>query len=163
MLPSSPCGGGARDSKTIAGKNEESSKKLQPHREYESFAVDIHYLDRKVRIGKALPMPIKQMVQATLTEFWDIFSWTPVDLSTISGSTAIHMLRIPEARPAVIQKKRTFARPRQQVIRDSVNELLEVGITKHIDYPVWLANLVVYQNKIGSGGCASITVTWIRQ
>lgn len=51
----------------------ESSKRKQPQGEYEFFTVDVDHPDRHVRIGKILPSHIKGVVQATVTEFRDIF------------------------------------------------------------------------------------------
>lgn len=121
----------------------ESSKKLQPQDEYESFVVDTSHPDRQVRIGKALPNHIKATVQATLIEFQNILSWTLSDFNITSPKIVVHRLGIPEGTQPIIQKKRTFARQRQHVIWDKVNDLLEASIVKKIDYPVWLANPIM--------------------
>lgn len=76
---------------------------------------------------------------------WDpgYFFLDAIRFDTISPDTVVHRLEIPEGVQLTIQNKRTFTREREQVIRDSVNKLLEGGIVKRIDYPVWLANPVV--------------------
>lgn len=92
----------------VARKKAESSKKIQPQGEYESFVVDVDYPERQVRVGKALPASIKHIVQKMLTEFGNIFSWTTTDLGSISQDTAVHKLGIPEGMSIVIQKKKEF-------------------------------------------------------
>lgn len=91
------------DTTNVTGFEEgESNKNLQPQGEYESFVVDTDHPDRQVRIGKALPSHIKTTIQATFIEYWDIFSWTPSDLDTISLEIVIHQLEIPEGTYPII-------------------------------------------------------------
>lgn len=56
---------------------------------------------------------------------------------------AKHWLGILEQTPSVVQKKRTFARQRQIIIRENMQEFLATGIIKNIDYSTWLVNPVV--------------------
>lgn len=46
-------------------------------------------------------------------------------------------------------RKRTFARQRQLVIWKNMQELLKTGIVERVDYPKWLANLVVVPKNNG--------------
>lgn len=72
----------------------ESSEKLQPQGQYESFVVDT--ADRQVKIGKLFPYHIKTTIQTTLIEIRDIFSWTPSDLGIILRDTIAYWLGIPD-------------------------------------------------------------------
>ena len=60
-----------------------------------------------------------------------------------------HRLNVlPIAKP-VWQRVRRFHPDRQKVIKDEVDKLLEVGFIREVEYPNWLANVVVVPKKEG--------------
>ena len=65
----------------------------------------------------------------------------------IHPSIASHLLNIlPSLRP--VQKKvRRFHPDRQKIIRDEVNKLLDAEFIREVEYPEWLANVVVVVPK----------------
>ena len=67
----------------------------------------------------------------------------------IHPSVAFHRLNIlPSSRP-VRKKVRRFHPDRQKIIRDEVDKLLEAGFIREVEYPDWLANVVVVPKKEG--------------
>nr|CAN67251.1 hypothetical protein VITISV_026553 [Vitis vinifera] len=67
----------------------------------------------------------------------------------IHPSIASHRLNVfPTARP-IRQKIRRFHPDRQKVIRNEIDKLLEDGFIREVDYPDWLANVVVVPKKEG--------------
>ena len=67
----------------------------------------------------------------------------------IHPSITSHRLNVfPTARP-VRQKIRRFHPDRQKVIRNEIDKLLEAGFIREVDYPDWLANIVVVPKKEG--------------
>ena len=67
----------------------------------------------------------------------------------IHPSVASHRLNIlPSSRP-VRKKVRQFHSDRQKIIRDEVDKLLEAGFIREVEYPDWLANVVVVPKKEG--------------
>lgn len=78
-----------------------------------------------------------------LTEYKEIFTWSPKDLRVIPREFAEHKLRISKGRKLVFQKKWAFARQRQEIMRKEVQDLLDAGIIKPIDFPECQSNLVV--------------------
>ena len=67
----------------------------------------------------------------------------------IHPSVASHRLNIlPSSRP-VRKKVRQFHSDRQKIIRDEVDKSLEAGFIREVEYPDWLANVVVVPKKEG--------------
>ncbi|XP_074323291.1 uncharacterized protein LOC141660225 [Apium graveolens] len=67
----------------------------------------------------------------------------------IGSQDRTHCLNVqPEAKP-VKQKKRTFVVERKKVIEAEVEKLLEAKFIEEIEYPDWLANVVVVKKSNG--------------
>ena len=67
----------------------------------------------------------------------------------IHPSITSHKLNVlPTVRP-IRQKVRRFHPNRQTIIRNEVDKLLEAGFIREVDYPDWLANVVVVPKKEG--------------
>ena len=65
----------------------------------------------------------------------------------IHPSIASHRLNVlPSTRP-VRQKVRCFHLNRQKIIQDEIDKLLEAGFIREVEYPDWLANVVVVPKK----------------
>lgn len=67
----------------------------------------------------------------------------------IHPSVAIHRLNVLLSSRPIRQKIRRFHLDRQKVIREEVEKLLEAGFIREVEYPEWLANVVVVPKKGG--------------
>nr|CAN65076.1 hypothetical protein VITISV_028912 [Vitis vinifera] len=66
----------------------------------------------------------------------------------IYPSIISHKLNVlPTARP--VRQRVRFHPDRQKVIRDEIDKLLETGFIREVEYPDWLANVVVVPKKEG--------------
>jgi hypothetical protein len=63
----------------------------------------------------------------------------------IPGEVIEHKLDIDPAFKPIKQKKRRYTPERCETIRLEVNKLLEVWFIRPVDYPSWLANLVLVE------------------
>lgn len=81
----------------------------------------------------------------------DAFAWQNSDMIGVDLEVAIHHLSIKLSSRPVRQKIRRFhpQQQQQQIIREKVTRLLEVGSIWEIQYPKWLAHIVVVQKKNG--------------
>jgi hypothetical protein len=61
-----------------------------------------------------------------------------------------YKLGIDQAFKPIKQKERRYTPERRETIRVKVNKLLEVGFIRPVDYPSWLANLVLVKKPDGS-------------
>ncbi|RVW59330.1 Transposon Ty3-I Gag-Pol polyprotein [Vitis vinifera] len=90
-----------------------------------------------------------QIMQNALRQNHDIFAWAHSDMEGIHPSITSHRLNVfPTARP-IQQKIRRFHPDRQKVIRNEIDKLLEARFIREVDYPDWLANVVVVPKKEG--------------
>nr|CAN64574.1 hypothetical protein VITISV_003431 [Vitis vinifera] len=64
-------------------------------------------------------------------------------------SIASHRLNVFSTAKPVRQKIRRFHPDRQKIIRNEIDKLLEAGFIREVDYPDWLANVVVVPKKEG--------------
>ena len=67
----------------------------------------------------------------------------------IHPSIAIHKLNVLSMARPVRQRVRRFHQDKQKIIRDEIDKLLEAGFIIEVDYPDWLANVVVVPKKEG--------------
>ena len=88
-------------------------------------------------------------IQDTPRQSHDVFAWAHSDMKGIHPSIVSHKLNVlPTARP-VRQRVRRFHPDRQKVIREEIDKLLEAGFIREVEYPDWLANVVVVPKKEG--------------
>ena len=67
----------------------------------------------------------------------------------IDPSITSHKLNVLQTARPIRQKVRRFHLDRQKIIRIEIDKLLEVGFIREVDYPDWLANVVVVPKKEG--------------
>ncbi|RVX12534.1 Retrovirus-related Pol polyprotein from transposon 17.6 [Vitis vinifera] len=80
----------------------------------------------------------------------DVFAWAHSDMKGIHPSIVSHRLNVlPTARP-VGQRVRRFHPDRQKIIRDEIDKLLEAKFIREMEYPDWLANVVVVDQIVDS-------------
>ncbi|KAL0385973.1 UNVERIFIED_CONTAM: hypothetical protein Sradi_2991600 [Sesamum radiatum] len=61
----------------------------------------------------------------------------------ISPEVMVHKLNVhPEERP-IKQKKRAFGTDRNRIIKEEVEKLLKIDYIRPVQYPEWLANVVL--------------------
>ncbi|CAH9122596.1 unnamed protein product [Cuscuta epithymum] len=70
-------------------------------------------------------------------------------MTGIDPQVITHKLNVNPAHKPVKQKRRRFARERNDIINQEVETLLRTGKIREVNYPNWLANVVVVQKKKG--------------
>jgi len=109
---------------------------------------------RRIKIGSQLPEELKEELVMFLRSNSDVFAWNHEDMPGIDPSIIVHRLNVdPSSRP-VKQKRRTFTPERNQAIAEEVSKLLAAGFIREVDYPEWLANVVLVRSLIINGECA---------
>jgi len=73
-------------------------------------------------------------------------------------SVIVHKLDVDPSHRPVKQRRRTFAAKRNQAIAEEVERLLKAGFIWEVDYPEWLANVVLVKKSNGKWRmCVDIT------
>ncbi|KAL0451616.1 UNVERIFIED_CONTAM: Transposon Ty3-G Gag-Pol polyprotein [Sesamum latifolium] len=90
---------------------------------------------------------MEQKVEVKLIRFLktnsDVFFWTVHDLVGIDPKVMTHKLNINPAFRPVRQKKRNFGQERNEIIKEKVEKLLTAEYIRPVQYPEWLANVVL--------------------
>jgi hypothetical protein len=118
---------------------------LEPTEDLEEF--EVGGPGERVKIGSQLPERLKEEIVSFLKGNRDVFAWNHENMHGIDPSIIVHRLNAdPSFRP-VRQKRRTFVPERNQAVADEVSKLLAVGFVREVDYPEWLANVVLVKKS----------------
>ena len=79
----------------------------------------------------------------------DVFKWAHSNMPEIHLSIASHWLNVLSSSRLVCQKVQCFHPNRQKIIQTEIDKLLAVGFIREVEYPDWLANMVVIPKKRG--------------
>lgn len=112
-------------------------------------AIHPNYPDQKVQIGKEMQLGLRQEVIEFLTSHLENFTWCTQDIKWIHPSIAEHRLNIDLDHRAIKQKLRQFGEDKIQGMRDEVRKLLQANSIREVEYPFWLANVVMVKNLSG--------------
>jgi hypothetical protein len=105
--------------------------------------------ERRVRVWSLLSPEIKESLVTFLRSNTDVFACCHDDMPVIDHSVISHRLNVdPNYRP-VNQKRRSFAPKRNQATHEEVERLLKAGFIREVDYPQWLANVILVQKSSG--------------
>ncbi|RVW81950.1 Transposon Ty3-I Gag-Pol polyprotein [Vitis vinifera] len=88
-------------------------------------------------------------IQDALKQNHDVFAWTHSDMKGIHPSIVSHKLNVLTTARPVRQRVRRFHPYRQKIVRDEIDKLLEAGFIREVEYPDWLANVVLVPKKEG--------------
>ncbi|KAL0410687.1 UNVERIFIED_CONTAM: Transposon Ty3-G Gag-Pol polyprotein [Sesamum latifolium] len=95
------------------------------------------------KIGNAMSPTVEKHLTQFLKENTKVFAWSMMDLHGISPDIITHQLNVnPETKP-VKQNKRMFGAKKSEAIKDEVEKLLKAKYIRPVQYPEWLANVVL--------------------
>ena len=92
-------------------------------------------------IGSKLAKDLKGLLTQFLRQNKDVFAWKKADMGGIDPVVITHK--------PVKQKRSSFAPERQKSINEKVSKLLQAGAIREIEYPEWLANVVLVKKANG--------------
>ena len=94
-------------------------------------------------IGSKLVKDIKDLLIRFLKKNVEVFAWKQEDMGRIDPAIITHKMNVIPTFKPVNQKRRSFAPERQKAINEEVNKLLQARAIREVDYPDWLANVVL--------------------
>ena len=94
-------------------------------------------------ICSKLAEDLRSLLTHFLRQNKDVFAWKQVDMGGIDPTVITHRLNISPSFKPIKQKRRSFAPERQKAINEEVGKLLQVGAIREVEYPEWLANVVL--------------------
>ena len=99
-------------------------------------------------IGSRLAENLKHPLIHFLKKNKDVFTWKQEDMGGIDLAIITHRLNVsPSFKP--VKQKMSFAPDRQNSINEEVGKLLKAGAIREVEYPEWLANVVLVKKANG--------------
>ena len=100
-------------------------------------------------IGSKLAEDLKGLLTQFLRQNKDVFAWKQADMGGIDPTVITHRLNVSPSFKPIKQKRRSFAPERQNAINEEVSKLLHAGAIREVEYPEWLANVVLVKKANG--------------
>ena len=100
-------------------------------------------------IGSKLAEDLKGLLTQFLRHNKDVFAWRQTDMGGIDPTVITYRLNASPSFKPVKQKRRSFSPERQKAINEEVGKLLQAGAIREVEYPEWLANVVLVKKANG--------------
>ncbi|XP_068504415.1 uncharacterized protein [Phaseolus vulgaris] len=101
------------------------------------------------KLGQSLSGELWDQIFEVITRHLDAFAWSAADMPNIDPDFLCHHLTMdPSVRP-VRQRRRKFNEEKRQIIREETEKLLKASHIREIQYPEWLANVVLVKKENG--------------
>ena len=120
----------------------------EPSEELEPVSLD-EDPEHLAYIGSKLMEDLKSLLTQFLRQNRDVFAWNQADMGGIDPTVITHRLNTNPSFEPVKQKRRSFAPERQKAINEEVGKLLQAGAIREVEYPEWLANVVLVKKANG--------------
>ena len=120
----------------------------KPSEELEPVSLDDD-LEHLAYIDSKLAEDLKSLLTHFLRQNKDVFAWKQVNMGGIDPTVITHRLNVSPSFKPIKQKRRSFAPERQKAINEEVGKLLRAGAIREVEYPEWLANVVLVKKANG--------------
>ena len=114
----------------------------EPSEELESISLD-DYPEHLAYIGSKLMKNLINSLTNFLRQNKDVFTWKQADMGGIDPTVITHRLNVSLSFKPAKQKRRGFTPERQKAINEEVRKILQAGAIREVEYPEWLANVVL--------------------
>ena len=121
---------------------DEVNTRPEPSKELEPVPLDDNP-EHLAYIGSKLAENLRSLLTHFLRQNIDAFAWKQADMGGIDPTIITHRLNVSPSFKPVKNKRRSFAPERQKAINEEVGKLLQVGVIREVEYPEWLANVVL--------------------
>ena len=102
-----------------------------------------------VYIGSKLGEDIKSPLICFVKKNIEVFAWKKEDMGGIDPVVITHRLNVNPSFKPIKQKRRIFALERQKAINEEVGKLFQANTIREVEYPEWLANVVLVKKANG--------------
>ncbi|KAM2553092.1 hypothetical protein TB2_017387 [Malus domestica] len=123
------------------------TQQAQPAEELEKVSISKDYPDRMVKIDTTLSPPIRLALTSFLQENTEVFAWSYEDMPGISPDIICHRLSIDPNTKPVRQKRRSYNAERYEAMKVEVEKLKGIGFVREVNYPTWVANVVIVKKN----------------
>ena len=102
---------------------------------------------RHLKICSKLTKGLRGRLIDFLRSNTDCFAWSHAEMPGIDPEIIMHKLQVDPLHQPARQKRRKFAPERDAIINNEVKSLLDTGFIHEVQYPDWLANIVVVKKN----------------
>ena len=127
---------------------DEVNTRPEPSEELEPVLLDDNP-EHLAYIGSKFAEDLRSLHTHFLRQNKDVFAWKHADMGGISPVIITHRLNVSPSFKSVKQKRRSFAPERKKAINEEVGKLLQAGAIREVEYPEWLANVVLIRKANG--------------
>ena len=120
----------------------EVNTRLEPSEELEPVQLDDN-LEHLAYIDSKLAEDLRSLLTQFLKQNKDVFAWKQEGMGGIDPSIITHRLNVSPSFKPVKKKRRSLAPERKKTINEEVGKLLQAGAIREVEYPEWLANVVL--------------------
>ena len=99
--------------------------------------------DRNLLIGSSMQADDEKKLIDLLGRNLDLFAWTIQDVPGIDPNFICHKLALDKGVRPVVQPRRKLNAEKTEAVRIEVDKLLKAKFIREIQYPTWLANVVM--------------------
>ncbi|KAM1774557.1 hypothetical protein ACFX12_043913 [Malus domestica] len=128
-------------------RDDSFTRQAQPAKELEKVSISKDYPNRMVKIGTTLSPPIRLSLISFLKENTEVFAWSYEDMPSISLDIIYHRLSIDPKTKPVRQKRRSYDVERYEAMKAEVEKLKGIGFVCEVNYPTWIANVVLVKKN----------------
>jgi len=104
---------------------------------------------RTFKLGRLLSQEEQDEVAAVIACHLDAFAWSASDMPHIDTDFLCHRLTMDAKVRPIRQRRRKFNEERRLVVKEETQKLLSDGHIREIQYPEWLANVVLVKKANG--------------
>ena len=127
---------------------DEVNTRPKPSKELEPVQLDDDP-EHLTYISSKLAEDLRHLLIHFLKQNKDVFAWKQEDMGGINLLIITHRLNVSPSFKPVKQKRRSFDPERQKAINEEVGKLLQAGAIREVEYPEWLANVVLVKKANG--------------
>ena len=120
----------------------------EPSEELQSVSLD-NDPEHLAYIGSKLTEDLRNSLANFLRQNKDVFAWKQADMGGIDPTVITHRLNVSPSFNPVKQNRRSFAPKRQKAINEEVEKLVQARAIREVEYPEWLANVVLVKKANG--------------
>jgi len=104
---------------------------------------------KKIRIGADLDQATETAIRRVLRANMSTFAWSARDMPGIDPDILCHRLNINPQVKSRVQRRRRLNDEKEKAATEEIKKLMEAGHIKEIQYPEWLANVVMVKKANG--------------
>ena len=127
---------------------DEVNTRPEPSEELEPIQLDDHH-EHLAYVAFKLAEDLRSLLIRFLKQNKDDFAWKQEDMGRIDPVIITHRLSVSPFFKPIKQKRRSFVPERQKMINEEVGKLLQACAIREVEYPEWLANVVLVKKANG--------------